>query len=550
MLPAGGMAEVYRARNPRLDKIVAIKILRPDADADMAERFEAEAPTAARLSHPHIVNVFDTGVHEGRPYIVMEFLNGCDLSHAIRHNTIPSLAGKLKVALEIADALRYANGHGVLHRDIKPSNIYVCESGEAKLIDFGIAKSSTSPKTQVGFTLGTLRYMAPEQMHGQLSNVIDVYAFGVVLYEFLTGIHAVPGDTPAEVMRHIVAGSPDPAPLVAKGVPDSLVRLIQWCTAKAPADRPQGFAPVCEELRKLHSTLTMAQAVTTNTLRMDTRMKTAAIAAPPPPVAPPAVPAASRRRYLLYGAGGAVALALAAFALIPRQPAEAKADPPGAEVNAPRPSSLAHPRGDMVLVPAGTALIGADSHPVDVPDFYIDKTEVTARAWAEYCRTAGCSATTGDPALPATGVSYDEAAGFCQAAGKRLPTPVEWEKAARGPRGYRFPWGNAADPNRANHSGRIAAAGAYAESASPFGAVDMAGNVWEWVDRAGMPSAADLKLFQKQDPSVTGSESWRAVYGGSYSAGADKLAPMWDFALIPARWADPTVGFRCAKTPE
>jgi eukaryotic-like serine/threonine-protein kinase len=197
-LPTGGMAEVYRARNPRLDSLVAIKILRADASADMAKRFIEEARTLAKLSHPNIVRVIDVDVWEHRPYLVMEFLDGCDLAHAIAQRRIPDLRSKLKLALEVAQALEYVNSQGIVHRDVKPGNIFLCSSGHAKLIDFGIAKTEASPKTQAGFAVGTLRYMSPEQMNGELSAVADVYAFGAVLYELLTGAYAVQGSRTAD----------------------------------------------------------------------------------------------------------------------------------------------------------------------------------------------------------------------------------------------------------------------------------------------------------------------------------------------------------------
>jgi serine/threonine-protein kinase len=536
MLPAGGMAEVYRARNPRLDTLVAIKILRADADADMAKRFEEEARTLARLTHPHIVRVFDAGVCEDRPYMVMEFLEGCDLSRVIADRRLPDLVQQLKIALQIARALEYVNSHGVLHRDIKPGNIIVSESGDARIIDFGIAKSSASPKTQVGFALGTLRYMAPEQMNGQVSAVLDVYAFGAVLYELITGTHAVTGATLGEVTTNVLTKPPDPAPLADRGTPESVVRLIQQCMAKAPEERPAGFSPVCAELERAISGLTFAQPV--------------AAPAPAPLATPPAVPESGRSKKLaLYLGIPVVAAAVIATVLLathkPADPQSGGGKAGSGSVRPLLPPVLPGPRGEMVLVSAGNAVIGPGDKPVHVPDYYIDKTEVTLAAWADYCRTAGCSVPTGDPKLPVGEVTYNQAEQFCQAAGKRLPSANEWEKAARGAEAFHYPWGNVEDAHRANYSGRIAPVATYTSSASPFGAVDMAGNVWEWVDRNGVPSAADLGVFHSLQPPPTKDEPWKAVYGGSHST---KLAPVWDFALAPARLTDPTIGFRCAKS--
>ena len=193
LFPGGGMSFVYKART-RIGKIVVVKILRQEeSDPETAQRFVDEARTAAALNHPNIVSVYDFGEIDGRLFMVMEYLDGKDLLQLINENRITDLREKLRIASEAAAALRHVHEHGILHRDIKPGNIFVCSTGNVKLIDFGIAKSSFSTsKTRAGFAVGTLHYMAPEQVRGESELRTDMYAFGLVLFQLLSAPGAGP----------------------------------------------------------------------------------------------------------------------------------------------------------------------------------------------------------------------------------------------------------------------------------------------------------------------------------------------------------------------
>ena len=223
-LGAGGMGEVYRARDTRLDRTVAIKVL-PEhvaADPDLKQRFEREAKTISSLNHPHICTLYDVGEHEGTAFLVMEYLDGDTLAQRLQKGALP-LQQALQVAVEIADALDKAHRQGITHRDLKPGNIMLTKAG-AKLLDFGLAKlkqtdqaaggltalpTQDAPLTQQGAILGTFQYMAPEQLEGQEADArTDIFAFGAVVYEMVTGKKAFEGKTQASLVTAIMASEP------------------------------------------------------------------------------------------------------------------------------------------------------------------------------------------------------------------------------------------------------------------------------------------------------------------------------------------------------
>jgi Tol biopolymer transport system component len=262
---AGGMGEVYEARDPRLNRTVAIKILldhiseNPEARA----RFEREAQLIAGLSHPHISTLHDIGRHEGTDYLVMELLEGETLAQRLERGPIP-LDQALQHAIEIADALDQAHRHGVTHRDLKPSNVMITRSG-VKLLDFGLAKLRQSGRpsglsnaatqsredvTSEGTILGTLQYMAPEQLEGREADArTDIFAFGSLLHEMVTGQRAFEGKSRMSLMGAILRDMPPPASTIQRVCPPALDRLIATCLAKEPDDRWQSARDVRRELK-------------------------------------------------------------------------------------------------------------------------------------------------------------------------------------------------------------------------------------------------------------------------------------------------------------
>jgi eukaryotic-like serine/threonine-protein kinase len=271
LLGAGGMGEVYRARDTRLDRTVAIKVL-PERLADrpdLRERFEREARTIASLSHPHICTLHDVGHQDGTEFLVMEYLEGETLGQRLKKGPLP-LEQVLRYAIEIADALDKAHRKGITHRDLKPGNIMLTRSG-AKLLDFGLAKlrqasSSEAPLSQLpteksdvtatGTILGTLQYMAPEQLEGREADArTDIFAFGVVIYEMATGKKAFEGKSQASVIGVIMSSEPAPISSLQPMTPAALDRAVKKCLAKDPDNRWQSAKDLADELEWIAGTL-------------------------------------------------------------------------------------------------------------------------------------------------------------------------------------------------------------------------------------------------------------------------------------------------------
>ncbi len=254
----GGMAEVYLAHDELLDRPVAVKVLRQALAQDrvLRERFVREAQAAARLEHPHIVGVYDLGEWGGRPFLVMEWVDGPSLATLIRERGPLPVPLACELGAQIASALAYAHGRGLIHRDVKPHNILLKADGdrwEAKLADFGLAKVlSATSLTLTQEVFGTPQYVAPEVVRGErVTPAADLYSLGVVLFEMLTAQTPFAGENPAEVaFKHLSASPPPPSRLNPR-VPPSLDRLVLQLLAKNPADRPQRAGEVVSVLEAL-----------------------------------------------------------------------------------------------------------------------------------------------------------------------------------------------------------------------------------------------------------------------------------------------------------
>lgn len=251
----GGMSHVYKAQDTVLNRTVAVKILTEQGcgDPEAKARFLQEARLAGGFAHDNIIRVFDFGEDNGRPFMIMEFLKGETLREAIKHNHTGDLKNRLKIALQVTQALEYIHSLKIIHRDVKPDNVHIDGvTGRVKLMDFGIAKSQNVQLTRAGFTMGTPYYMAPEQVLGQhVTHLVDVYAFGVLLYELLAGLKPLSGDSVEKVFQKILNEPLPMEPLRQSGAPPSVRDLINRCTAKNPQDRIQSFELVKTELERI-----------------------------------------------------------------------------------------------------------------------------------------------------------------------------------------------------------------------------------------------------------------------------------------------------------
>jgi Tol biopolymer transport system component len=259
-LGAGGMGEVYRAKDTRLGRDVAVKILPAhlSENAEVRERFEREARAISSLNHPHICTLYDIGREGDADYFVMELLDGESLAARLERGPL-KLDEALKVAAQIADALAAAHKQGIVHRDLKPGNIALTKSG-AKVLDFGVAKlrdealvdnvTRTTPLTSQGAMLGTVQYMAPEQLEGKpVDHRADLFAFGAVMYEMLTGKRAFEGQSQASVIASILKEDPRPVSQLIPTTPAALDRVLSSCLAKNPDERWQSAGDLARELR-------------------------------------------------------------------------------------------------------------------------------------------------------------------------------------------------------------------------------------------------------------------------------------------------------------
>ena len=309
LLGAGGMGEVYRGRDPRLGRDVAIKVLPANVSSDPGrlQRFEQEARAAAALNHPNILAVYDVGVYDGVPYIVSELLEGQTLRERVSSGPIP-MRTALDYAVQIAHGLAAAHEKGIVHRDLKPDNVFLTPDGRVKILDFGLAKlidqestgvvssvlPTSPPGTSPGLVLGTTGYMSPEQVRGEhVDRRTDVFALGVVLYEMLTGRRAFVRDTVPETMTAILR---DDIPDLRNSNPQvslPLEQLMRRCLDKDPA-------------RRFQSTQDLAFAL--STFGTASTSSAAAIAPAPAPLAP-----AKHQPYLAIAATALVALALGAI---------------------------------------------------------------------------------------------------------------------------------------------------------------------------------------------------------------------------------------------
>jgi serine/threonine protein kinase len=516
-LGEGGMATVYKAHDPRLERDVAIKVIRreafPPEDLDMLlKRFEREAKALGKLSHPNIVGVIDYGEHEGSPYLVMVYVPGGTLKERLGRS-IP-WRDAVRLLLPIARALEYVHERNIINRDVKPSNVLMTEDGQPLLSDFGLAKLFEKDKestnlTSSGTGIGTPDYMAPEQWTGEPTAQSDLYSLGVVLYEMITGHRPYTADTPAGILlKQATEALPLPKAYIPD-LPQNVESVLLKALAKDPRDRYPDVRTFAAELENLMAGRAVDATNTRPELlreHMTGRVPRSSLPTDPGPGSTkkrfPALLAGFAVLGLLGVAGGAwLFISNSGFLAAPTatstatQPAAVEPSqtvipltetlPPTslptetlAPTFTPIPSELVDSKNvTMRLIPGGEFIMGsdageADSRPagkVTVAPFFIDKFEVTnemydACVYARECRrpqqsgSATRSSYFQSPVFakyPVIYVDWKMARTYCEWRGARLPTEAEWEFAARGTDARSYPWGEKVDCSLANAAGCV-----------------------------------------------------------------------------------------------
>ncbi len=503
-LGQGGMATVYLGTDLKLGRQVAIKVLPPTTrDYLGSGRFQREVLLAAQLSHPHIVPLFEADEADGLLYYAMEYVEGESLKDRIKREGPLPLEEAILITAEVGDALQYAHEQGIIHRDIKPANILLSR-GHALVADFGIAKAlgesgapTGSSLTGTGITVGTAEYMSPEQASGEkrLDARSDVYALAAVLYEMLAGEPPFTGPSVQAIVARVIADPPRPIHTIRPSLPPHIEKAFTAGLAKLAADRPPSARAFVDMLTR-------------------------------PTVERRRIPA---RRLVWVSLGTAAIAALGIWAIV--------------RSGGPR----AHPPDGMVVVPAGSYKVGGgpgrDTSTVRLDSFYVDSTEVTVAAYQRFIDSAHAEAPwktwprKPDEAWPVTGVLWTEADRYCQWRDPvgRLPTEEEWEAVARGPEGWRYPWGNVWAPGRANANNAtdtLAPVGAFPLGRSSSGAVDLIGNAWEWTATRTVGTGGELR---------------RVIKGGSFKNSPDNATAAYRVAVPEDRRLLWLTGFRCVR---
>jgi serine/threonine-protein kinase len=585
------MAEVYKVRNIISQQLQAMKIMLPDlaGEADFSARFIREIQVLATLDHSGIARLHTALRIENQLVMIMELVEGITLEDLLKQGRIP-LPDGVDYICQVLAALSYAHRKGVIHRDIKPANMMLTSQGTIKLMDFGIAKAPADRKlTKTGNIIGSLHYMSPEQVMGSdLDARSDLYSVGICLYEIVTGARPFHADSDYTLMERQLRQPPQPPIQKDANIPPALNGIILRALEKDPVRRFQTAEEFWAALASVVKDRRMPAA--TGWLEPPGTQAPPAepsglwgINAPPVATAPLPQPAAaslpkadaptSSRRRLYIALGAVLTTALAVVLAIELQHPNHRPDskPQRVEELPKKTSSsldqtLHFPSGDMVLVPGGEAKLGKDGRVVNLQAFYIDKTEVTNRAYLLYCHEAGLPEPAGaNEALdyPVVNVTFYDAQKFATWATKRLPTAEEWEKAARGTDGRPYPWGDIFDSERANipkdkaaaRSAALAPAAAYPSGRSPYGALNMLGNAWEWVNTpAEVPEGDEFEGYQREGfpnlhPALSRTEPYYQIRGGSFRfVPDDPTALIWDSSPAPERAATPQIGFRCAKS--
>ena len=542
-------------------------------------------------SHPNIVSVFDIGEGDGLHYLVMQYISGEDLASYLRREGRFKLPTAANMVAQAAEALSCAEARHIVHRDLKPANMLLDESGRVRLLDFGISKITdiSDGLTRPGESLGTPFYMSPEQIRGEPCDIrSDLYSLGVVFFELLSGQRPFENESAAATqVAHLT--TPPPSLLASDpSLPPACDAIVQKLLAKHPEDRYQNTAELQQVLfthgadagpsvlrPKVASELQQAiehaqtmplerQASTSSALSMpsaaDTLGATLAVsnsgAAVSQPNSVPIQAAPDRKTSMRWWiAGGACMLFLltaciVAFLVFHSKPAKSPAN--SAAPSQPRVYSDAH--GRMLLVPAGAFLFGGGTNnggpeKVTLPAYDVDETEVSNAEYRRFCEATGhAPPQTPDyaahPGFPVGGVCTTMLLPMPHGQANDFP-PKRSGKRRRAADGRTYPWGDA--PWTGSVPDQLQPVTSEPLRRSPYGAYNMAGNVWEWTSAPYAPTAADSASMKKLLNGESFSAEWRIIKGGSFSPGGSKDFSVTTHRGLPVDARSPRIGFRCVR---
>lgn len=599
MLGKGGMATVYRARQTSIGRDVAVKIIDPALakNTDFLRRFQRESRMIAGLSHAHILKVFDFGQQQNLVFLVMELLRGGSLSHVLKRGRIP-LNIVSWLLDQVASALDYAHARGIVHRDLKPHNLLFDDSRNIFLTDFGLAKlldeAAGTELTRSGLVVGTPAYMAPEQWKNEsIDHRADIYSLGVILFEMLTGKLPFTADTPHRMMYLHINNPPPSLTTLRPDLPPIIGAVIEQALAKEPDDRFPSAGKLAAAFKRA---LTESASVARNTAPLPQVMPHTNLLGRTGNTAPlPQSPGVRTGQLPTPPSGPLRPRPLPTNSLVSQSTSMQQDAPSTMAIPKTPPSGLkklvltpgmrrVDAKGiPQVWVPAGAFMMGSgadrEARPDEQPDhqvnisqaFWIDQYVVTNSAFQAFIEDGGYTkrqfwsadgwrwltnnAIKGpgnypnftNPDQPRVGVSWYEADAYAHWRGGRLPTEAEWEYAARGPQGLRYPWGNGFEETKANvKSKRTTAINAHPENMSWVKACDMAGNVWEWC--ADWYDETYYHRDQSDDPTGPTDGKGKVLRGGSWrheAHHARSAARRYDAPIS----RDDYIGFRIVFVP-
>lgn len=572
----GGVGIVYKAKDYMLDEIVALKLLAPGLamNQEIVERFKQETKITRRLSHNNIVRIYDIGKFDSRWYISMEYIDGKNLKMIIQEKGSLSIVEATGIIKQVLRALEVVHDKHIINRDIKPQNILIGIDGIVKIGDFSIAKSSdlngvTSPDVMI---VGSPEYISPEQVNGEkIDNRTDIYSVGIVLYEMLTGKPPFESDTLIAIAHKQVFELPTPPKNLNPDIPIWLDKIILKCLAKRLDDRYQTVKELISDLedhrvpkinfeqKRDEAKISQKKFLTLRRIAISSIIGLFIAIV----ITGYFIQKYNKNQTTLQITqkdfiDNSKKLAMLETKLQELetikqdletqlstaeqkiQNTESEKKKLMAELQAVK--KPVAPKGipsDMILVDAGEFTMGnpeiGDQHKVYLNAFYIDKYEVTNEQYVKFLNTIGthdgyinldsgyCKiekiegvyvVKKGYEKHPVVEVSWNGANMYAKWAGKRLPTEAEWEKAAKGTNGRKYPWGDTFDRNKCNVSmQRTMPVGSYPEGRSPYGCYDMAGNAWEWT--ADWYDSDYYKNSPSVNPNGPNSGNFRVWRGGS-----------------------------------